>query len=382
MGLFNFLKKKKDIKPIVEEKKILTIEEIEISLTKKKQEGKLKEKDIAKKINSLLTEVSSELEEKNERLKKVDLNKKEENQNIKDLVLENMKIYSSFTDELINSIKEIKEENLQQLINEINKKFINFERNSKFSFNRANFLVGRELVATKDSIKLFFSKLNEIINDDKQFLESLVKINLIEKKINEIKKEQEIYEEIKVEMRKISSKKLELENRQEILQNQILEIQQSEEYLEKNKRKENAQKDKREIEKELFRIKTSINWKKLAELFHVSKKKMETLKDYEQDFSKILTNEEDLIEILKEASFDTEEISFKLNNIRQKKKEIEESLAQKDDLDGLKFNLNSNELEIKEILIKEEKISKKVEEIEAKILKIKEIINEESKVLF
>ncbi len=382
MRLFSFLNKKKPVEKKVEEKKNFTIEDIEFSLNNKKEEGKLKEKDITKKIESLINEFSSELTAKNEKLKKVDLAKKEENQNVKDLVLENVKTYSTFVDELITTVKEIKEENLQKLINEINKKFINFERTSKFSFSRANFLVGREIVATKESVKSFFDQLNEILNENKTFLENLTKIHSLEKKILELKKEQEAYEAIKIEVRAITIKKLELERKKEVLTNQFLEMKESEEYAEKNIQKEKAFQEKKNIDRDIFKIKSSINWKKLVELFHSSKKKMDILKSYEQDFNKILFHDEEFIIILKEANIETEGIISELEDIKKKKKEIEEIISQKDELVSLQFIIDSNESELKDILIKEEKISKKLYESEEKISKVKEIINEESQFLF
>jgi|GEM_PF-6725094 len=381
MGFFDFLKKKKDIPVKEQEEKIFTIEEIELSLNNKKQEAKSKENSLVNKVNSLSNHLISELKEKNEKLKKVDLAKKEENQNVKDLVLENVKVYSNFIDELVLSLEAIKEENLQTLINEINKKMINFERNSKFSYGRANFLVGKEITTTRESIKEFFNDLNKMMSEEKEFLGELSKTNLIEKQIKELNKEQENCDKIKKEIKEINVKKLELERQQEILKENIVETEKSSDYLEKEQKKEKAKQDKKELEKELLKIKTSIDWKKLNELFHSVKKKMELIKSYEQDFSKILLNEEELISVLKEANVETEEISNKINQIKTKKKGIEDLLAQKDDLEGARFNFNSNETEIKSLIEKEERISKKFYELEENIVKIKEKINAEYKSL-
>lgn len=376
MGIFDFLKKKKDNENTKEELKIFTIEEIENFLKKREENAKSKEKELISKIHSLLNHLSLELKEKNEKLKKVDLSKKEENQNIKDLVLENVKIYSNFIEELISSIENIKEENLPVLIGEINKKFLNFERTSKFSFGRANFLVGKEITTTKESIKEFFKNLNEIINEEKIFLEGLNKVNLLEKQISELKKEEENSEKIKKEIKDINIKRLELERQQEILKKQIVETEKSEEYLFKQLKKEKIVDDKKELEKRLLKLKTSVNWKKLNEIFHSVKKKMDTIKSYEEDFTRILLHEEEFITILKETNLETELFLMELNQIRIKKREIEEILAQKDELEGARFTFSANEKEIKLLEEKEGRISKKFYEIEEKIVKFKEKINE------
>jgi len=392
MGIFDFLRKKieelksenqevKEQEPEIKQEMIFN--EIGEWIINKKKENIRKEEGIIREIVFLISELTNELTEENEELKKVDLNNRKEEQKIKNIVLENLSNYSFHVEKLINDLEMSEKKDLQKLINDINKIFQEFKQKSNMSFQKATFLVGRELEKVKESIRNFFTGVKEIEEKNKDIFQTSGIISLIEKRLEEIKKLENSDIEINREEKGIEKRILKSETEEKDIEENIKKIKNSEEYILWEKRRQEANLKKKEIEKEIFDVKNMIDWKNLSNIFHTNEKKMAVIKEYEYHFSQIFEKEgEDrIIELLKEANAETQKISEKINHIRKKTKEVHEVLDSKDRLSEHASEIMSIRSDIKNLSIEKEKVVKRIQRVDENIIEIKKSVSEELKKL-
>ena len=392
MGILDFFRRKKEElkseKKDSEEQKLETSQEIEFEkleewIADKKRESKINETKIIKQIEASISQLIPELARENDQIKRIDLKNRKEEQRIKNIVLENLSNYSSYIGKLISDLEQMKKENLQETVENINKIFLEFKQKSSTSFEKATFLVGRELEEVKEEIKRFFCQLNEIVEENKKAFENPKLITAIEKKLEEIKKLEGLKSEISKEEKENEKNALRAKAEEKSLEEDIKKIKNSEEYSNWEKRRQESNLKKKEIEKDIFEVKNMIDWKNLSNIFHINEKKMVILKEYENHFSQILENggEEKFIEILHEANIETGDIQRRIGKIKDRKKEIHEILSRKDELEELASKLISVRTEIKNLKEEQVKILKRVQKIDENVSEIiKEISQDKKKI--
>jgi len=384
MGIFDFFKRKSSIgnqkenEQEPDEKQSLKFEEIEGWFLDRKKEAEKKEQKIIKEIEALISQLILEFNEEIKEIEKVDLkNDKRADERVKIIVLENLANYSRYVNALIESLTKLKKGGLQEIINDINKKFIEFKQKSNLSFEKATFLVGKELEKPKESIRNFFEQLNNLAEENKEIFENSNRMQTIEQKISEIKILENSKKGIAGELKEIEKIILRKESEEKILEDEIKKIKNSEEYAEWEKRRQESNLKKKEIERELFEVKSMIDWKNLASIFHINEKKMNLIKEYETHFSQILEKdgEKIVIELLQEANIETQKIYEKIWDIKKKTKEVHEILNSKDKLGEHASGIMGIRAEIKNLLSEKEKILKIIQKIDENICGIKKEIN-------
>jgi len=392
MSIFDFLRikieelkseKQEIIEKEPEIKLELISEELEEWLVNKKEDNLRKGDNIIKEIMVLVSELINELKEENNELGTVDLKNRKEEQRIKNIVLENLANYSSYVNKLVENLEGLEKGNLQKLVNDINKTFLEFKQKSNPSFEKATFLVGRQLERVKESIRNFFDRIKYIEEQNKDIFQNSNIISIIEKRIEEEKGFDYSKMEIFKEEKEIEKRILRKETEEKILEDNIKKIKNSEEYTKWEKRRQESSLKKKEIEKEIFEVKNMINWKNLSKIFHTNEKKMALVKDYECHFSQILEKdeEEEIIELLKEANIETGNISEKITDIRKKMEEVHKIINSKDKLSEHASEIMIIRTDIKNLLSEKEKILKRLQKIDENIVEIKSNIDEELKKL-
>lgn len=387
MGIFDFFRKKlveaesqkeNELEP--DEKQPLNFEEIENWFIDKKRRIEKKEQEIIKEIETLISQLILELNEENKEIEKVDLKERKVEERVKIIVLENLSNYSGYINALIESLTKLKKENLQEIIKDINKNFIDFKQKSNLSFEKATFLVGKELEKPKESIRNFFERLNNLAEENKEIFENSKGIQTIGQKIQEIKIFENSKKGIMDEIKHIQKKVLREETEEKILEEDIKKIKNSDEYAEWEKSRQEANLRKKEIEKEIFELKNMVDWKTLLNILHTNEKKMAAIKEYEHHFSQILHEgrEKEFLEILDETNFKIEGFSHKINEIKKRTKEINDILNRKDKLEGLASQIMGIRADIKSFNAEKEKVLKRIQKIDENIDYIKKIICEEA----
>ncbi|MBA7634759.1 hypothetical protein ES703_42349 [subsurface metagenome] len=141
------------------------------------------------------------------------------------------------------------------------------------------------------------------------------------KKIDEIEKDLEMVGETIISLYgKITEKK---EENKKILE-KIEKIKKSEDYIKNLERQEKIKLFEEELEKELLSLKQLIDFKALANFFHIFEEEMSIVKAHKENFQTRFRKDDgkSIIRLLNEAKLNNEAISEKINQINNKKEEI------------------------------------------------------------
>lgn len=354
MGIFNFFKKRKENTDINFSSEIVQFNELETWLQNKKSELTEKESDLLTQIKDQLNKLTKELEEEIEIIKQINLdNKPKIEERVKLIVKGNIENYTTHLNKLTETLKNLKLQSTT-ITDKINSIFSEFEKKSNLSYQKATFLVGEELEKTKKSIFNFFESLKNTLDKNKNLI-TLSKTRLI---INEKLKEINEIEKQKTETQKninlLNQKIQDSNNKINTLKKEIEETKKSQEYIEELKTKQTILNKEQELKKEILQLKTGIDFKSLANIFHTNKKEMNLIKEHKENFYNSFqkSNGNEILELLKDAKFDTQILSEKIIETNKIQQEIE----------NLEKTFNPKYLE--NIKTKESEITKTKENIE------------------
>ena len=377
MGIFDFFRKSRQEEKFEE----IRFEEFENWFEKRKVEVNEDNALFSRHIQGIAKKTCSEFEDEIEVLKKIDLSQKKENDRAKLIIQENLNYYINYLKKLKEEIEILKyeEKNPDALLKEIDSIFSNFKKRSSASFQKATYLIGKEIEQVQNSIMHFYKSLEKAISDNKKLIEISSVIQSVDERLDELNENRNKIKEINTSLKKekISSEKLSQEINN--LSKELKEIETSKEYKEENIRKSEINEKKRHLEKEVYRIKEMIDFKELMNFFHSNEKEMKRIKKFYWDFKEELNNAEELINLLDESKFCTDEIMIRINNFVSKKQEIKNQ----EDILKLEFHtmivvkqyeIQKKEKEFQYQEEEKEKKLKKLEKIEFSIKEIKDLI--------
>jgi len=362
MGILDLFRKiKKDIEREQErnkqegEEQVIKIKDIKPVLEEKKQEYYSKQGDLIKAIKENLDNTLIKLKEKYKSLESINISNKRETERLKDLVNENLAEYSNYLSNLITLLDsfDYKNKDLEQVILELNKILGEFQKRSGPSYERATILIGKELGDIRDTLNMFFRKISAIEKQSASLISTKHIVNDIEKKLQEISKFDKEIEEFSEEIKKIEKKAEELEKNKKETEEEILGKKESEDYKKEQILKSEAKEKRDNLEKDLMKIRSQIDFKALEKIYHSSEKKMSLLKSYQKDFRQIIEKPESdetrigFLNILAEKDSNQEEaIEKEIRDIRKEFENITELLSKQDSLKSFhnKINHISNEL--------------------------------------
>ncbi len=364
MGLFDFFRKitrKKDEESETGQEKI-AFSEIENWIEGKRNEVKVREEKILVLVQDKTNVLIDELKGKITIAEGVDIESKKAESKINSLVEEGRKKYIEFVESFIEDLKSLEKEGFERFITEIDKIFLNFNKSSHMSYERATILIGKEMADIKDSIKSFSKDLVKIFNENKDIVDLSKIISLTRLKLNQISEAEEtlkrVNEEIILLDKKITEKK---EENQKILE-EIEKIKKNEDYLKDLGKQEKIKSLEEELEKDILSFKQLIDFKALANFFHIFEKQMNIVKAHREDFQTNFNkdNGESILNLLNEAKLNNEAISEKIKQINNKKQEIIKNKQEikKDETEELYSKITKIVLEIGNLMnqkTKEEK---------------------------
>jgi len=368
MGIFSFLKrlgKEKEVEEVVLEK--LAFSEIENWLEKKRKENEVKEKEIIILIKDKIRDFNADLRAKIIILKEFDLESKKAEDRIKGAVSNSRAQYIETVESLIDNLENLKETKFSELIKRIDKLFFEFNKASFRNYEIATILIGKEMANTKAGFKTFSKELLEIFNDNKEISELFQRIELIKLKLNLLSPIKGIGSEINENIASLNKKINQKEKENKKLSDKIERIKQSEDYKNMLKKKEAISELEEESKDNIFELKQLIDFKGLANFFHINKEQMNILKEHKEDFYSNFEkdNGKMIMALLDESKLNTNAILEKVNLIRTKIEEISNYKREikKDETQEIYFKIKENIIEIgglKIEKIKEEKRNEKL----------------------
>lgn len=343
MGIFDFLRKLVQGRKTEPEKEKVSLSDLGAWAENKINHLKSQEKATLDFIQEKVEFLADELKEKINAAESFDVSLKKVEDRIKSSVEEGRKKYLEAVEDLIESLNNLKKEKLEEAIADTNRIFLDFNKRSRMSYERATILIGKEMGEIKESLKAFSKSLIKIFNEKKGLVESFRTISSIKLKLSQ-------FEKIEQEIKQIDSKIIFLNNEigekekesREIL-SEIDAIKKTPEYLKKLEKQEKIKLLQSELGKEISDLRQLIDFKALGDFHHIFEDKMQMVKahivDFQANFQK--DNGNGIIGLLEVAKLNSKNISDKLNQIHKKKEEI---LKLEAELEAEKNKDKTNEL--------------------------------------
>ncbi len=324
MGIFDFFKKivkEKNVENIVKEK--LAFSRIEDWIKNKIKENNLKEKEILIIIKEEIRKLAKELEEKIVILESVDVEAKKEKEDIKGIVNNSRKDYIKSVENFLENLDNLEMEELKESIKKINKIFLDFNKSSYKNYERATILIGKEMGDIKKSLKVFSKELIKTFDESKKVIDSFKRIFLAKSKLDMIPLVNKTLEKISGTILSLNEKIKHEEEENKKLLEEIEKIKKSVNYLEHLKNQKKIESLKEELKNDIFRLKQLLDFKALANFFHINQGQMNILKDHKEYFQTNFQkdNGKMIIDLLDEAKLNNNTILEKVNLIRTKIKE-------------------------------------------------------------
>jgi ABC-type transporter Mla MlaB component len=359
MGIFDFLKRKTR----EEEKAKLSFGELGSWLDREKKESREKEGAMIGQISGMISLLAGELKEERAEIQKISLDGKNIDERVKSIVIASLSNFSTYMEDLIRTLEEMKKDSLLGIIDETNRIFVAFRQKSAMNYGKASFIIDKELTNVNESIRKFLTEMNRIAGQEKALIQRIKALGMAENSLAELKEAEGLISEANERIEKIGVEKKSLEEKKHAMERMAMEIKESKEYNEEENKKRLALSRKNETERKILELKGLIDFKSLARTFHENEKKMNAVKSYEHDFSQILENDAGLMALLDEAK--KRIVKEKIAEISQMNAEIHGILGKKDRLEELKLEIERLENDIKLIdleRIKEQNRLKKLDD--------------------
>jgi len=370
MGIFSFIKNllKEESKT---DKETLNFESLPAWIKEQKAQLQNKEKTSVEIIKNLISKTTEELEEKQKALDKVTLEKRKEDEKLKQIVLENRTSYSNNLSSLIEKLQSLDGESLEEITANIEKTLSDFQQRSKLNYEKSTILIGKEMAETKESINNFFRELKENLQENDSIIKKSRIIESVEKKLEEIKEEQKLIFDLQ-NANDAEKKFKDAEEKEKSLKNKLEQTKNSEDYKQKQLQLEETRKNKIKFDEEILQLKNEIDFKSLANIYHSDAKKMRIVRHYGDNFSHILENHTDLIEIIDDSI--KEKVENKIFELHKKNKEIIRVLSQSDPIEEIQKEIQKSQNEMTILNQEKQKQEKIISKFNENISRMQEAI--------
>ena len=379
MGFINFLKKVTGINRVEKSKRKtekVTFDDIGNLIEDKIKKIEDKENKIFILIKNKISVTIKELDEKVRVLENIDIDSIKSEDRIKLIVKGNLNNYIQYVKNLTEKLYNLKEENFEKFIAVLNEVFLDFDKKSHMSYQKATFLIGNEIAVIREIIINFSKYLEKVFKENKDIIDSSKIIYFIKLKLEEI-------DEIKENIRRVDEKNRyldkEIKNIKETnkgVLEEIDEIKKKDSYIENLKKQEEIKLKVEELKKEIFKFREIIDFKALGDIFHVSKEKIDIIKAHKEDFQTVFQKDDgaNILSLIDEAKLNNGTISAKIKQINDKKEEIIKNKAtiKKDETEDLLAGIKKIKLKIENLNNEKEKELKRCERFK---LNRKNIIN-------
>ncbi len=326
--MFNFFKEKfkKDKIEEVEEEK-LDLSDIGGWVDRKEREIKIGEEKILTQIKERNNLFLDNLKKKVEILREVNLDLKKEEYRIKSLSEEGRKKYLESIDILINNLDKLEKNNLEKFSESVDKIFLDFNKNSYKSYERATILIGKEIADVRETLRSFSKDLTKILKENKEIIDSLKIFSIIRLKLGELNNINGEVRKIKEIMINLDKDLLNMGEENKKIISEIEKIKKSKDYIENLTRKDKIKSLEEDLEKELFFLREIIDFKALANFYHIFEERMNIVKEHKEDFHINFKKDDGkaLLNLLDESKLNNEKISNKIIGIKDKKEKILEN---------------------------------------------------------
>lgn len=337
--------------------------ELEVWIESKIKEIETKEEEIFYLIKEKTNVLFKEIGIKINLAKKFDINLKKADDRIKGIVEEGRKKYLESVENLIDILNNLKKDRFENILASINKIFLDFNKKSHLSYERATILIGKEMSEIKENLKEFSKDLINLFNENQDLIDSSKRVSLIGLKLKLLEKTKEELEEINLERISLDKKINGWEKEKNEILDEVEKIKKSREYLEMQKKEEKIKIIKGELEKEIISLNHIIDFKALGNFYHVFEEERNILNKHKENFQINFQRDmgESILKLLDGAKLNNEDIYDKVNKIQNKKEELLNFETE--------FKTEKNKNQTNELSFKINQIISEIEELKNKRLK-------------
>jgi len=179
----------------------------------------------------------------------------------------------------------------------------------------------------KKSLKVFSGDLIKIFEENKDITDLSKTISCIKLKLKQVDKIEKDSERIGETIISLDKKITEKEEENKKIPEKIEKIKKSQDYIKNLETQEKIKLLERELEKEILSLKQIIDFKELANFFHIFEEEMNIVKVHREDFQTRFRKDdgESIVRLLDKAKLNNKAISEKISQINNKKQEIEKN---------------------------------------------------------
>jgi len=370
MTIFNFLKKvfaKSKIENTEKEK--LNFSEIGVWISKKKKENEIRERNVFDIIQKKIDIFVDDFKKKIEIARATDISSKKSEERLKLISERGRKEYLESAENFIENLDKLEKNNLEQFSKKIDKIFLDFNKSSGKNYERATILIGKEMAEVKETLKVFSKDLIKLFEENKEIINLSKVFYFIELKLNEVEEINEKIEKIEKSINFLDKILPEKENEGKKISKKIEEIKKSDDYIKNLSKKEKIKILKEDLEKEIFELKQIIDFKGLANFYHIFEDKMELVKEYRDNFQtefKKNEGENVLKSLLENSNLNNEQINKKIEKIKNIEKDIltNEREIKPDEIQKLFSQLSKIILDTEDLQNEKAKQRKRMENLE------------------
>jgi len=296
MGIFKYFQRNKEIKSKLIRK--VSLEELTHDIEKLFNELRDKTKMIKEEINKNLVLMINDLRTRINVLKSINLEERREDERLKKIVLENLKLYIDHLEKFIGEFDKIDNLEVKEYISEIQLILDNFYKRSFKSYEKATILIGEEIKQIKDIIKNFNKDFAKILQENEAIFIKMSSIEEFKELNNKIKDLGKIREEIDKQTNILRESRINLEKQKSFFEEDYYKFKQSEEFKDTLLQEQKFNEELNNLNNKIREVKDKIDIKLLLKQYHKDNKYNELLKSYRENFMETLERDENL-EILK-----------------------------------------------------------------------------------
>ncbi len=271
-----------------------------------------------------LLALTIQLDKKLPLLAAVDFEKIKADDRAKFVVKANLNLYIGFVNRLQQDISDLAFTSLDAYTTRMEKYFFDFMKQSNVSFDKTQYLVGKELVVIKDLLVEFYKRQKNFRENNQEIITTTHLLAAVQKKLDKINQIENSSKEILAKIKSTErARKLLKEKLREVTKN-LKDVEEGEEYAQNLEKEKELTIAKARLKNEYDNLKRMIDFKALATAFHTSQKYMDLVKAHRDDF--VSTIETDggmkLQSLLREAHLYNLTISSKISQIKDMKKDF------------------------------------------------------------
>ena len=378
MGIFDFIKKFIREDDLVERESI-TFNDINQWVINKREETESKSKEFLELIGSRINRFNIDVEEKILVLEGLNIDNIKSDEKIKLVVRENLAKYIEHIKKFKEGLNALEKDSAVKLVNNFEELFSRFKKRSSMNYQKSIILIGKELGDVSGSIALFVKDIDKTVKSHKNFFEQAKTLEDIQNKLEERKKmegsELNIYKVIS----RIGSEIKESKNEIAEISKDIEKIKGSERHIKIEKEKEQIEETKHRIKSKISDLKSEINFKELANFFHIIEEDMEVVKFHKENFREAFEKDcgLELMRLLEESKLESDKIKSNVEEIIKMKKEVNDFAYENGELEDLGRRLREEQIRVEKLISLQESEKKKKARFEENVREIESLIKKD-----